>query len=60
LSFLKEFISRAGEISKRKKVAKRRATLIMTNEGYPSTLGAGQHFKSDKSNGKVDNIQKIK
>ena len=39
------------------KVAKRRATVIMTNEAYPSTLCNRQHFKSNKSNGKIDIIQ---
>ena len=29
----------------------------MTNEAYPSTLCNRQHFKSNKSNGKVDIIQ---
>ena len=39
------------------KVAKRRATVIMTNEAYPSTLCNRQHFKSNKSTGKVEIIQ---
>ena len=29
----------------------------MTNEAYPSTLCNRQHFKSNKSNGKIDIIQ---